>query len=226
MEAPGPKSELPVIEIVQGKLKELEMFKKLAGLTALAGLFFASTASAQITGTAHDFSAEGWAGGEICIVCHTAHTGDTTVADAPLWNHELSAVATYTLYAGFDLQGTVGQPASSSKLCLSCHDGTVAIDSFGGVTGGTTIAASADFGTDLSDDHPISIDYNVADTGLNAPSSASGITGGTTIAADMLVGGTDVECSSCHDVHNQYGEASLLVKDNAASALCLTCHNK
>lgn len=204
------------------------MFRKLAGLTLMAGLFLAGSAVAQITGTDHDFSGQGWSGGEICIVCHTPHTGDTTVADAPLWNHQLSAVATYTLYAGFDLQGTVSQPSSSSKLCLSCHDGTVAVDNYGGTTTGTTfVTGAASVGTDLSDDHPISIDYNVADTGLNPVTDPSGVTGGTTIAADLLVGGTDVECSSCHDVHNQYAAASyLLVKSNANSGLCLTCHNK
>ena len=33
-----------------------------------------------------------------------------------------------------------------------------------------------------------------------------------------------LECASCHDVHNSYNQAGLLVKSNADSALCLTCH--
>jgi predicted CXXCH cytochrome family protein len=47
---------------------------------------------------------------------------------------------------------------------------------------------------------------------------------GGTIDADMLFT-AKVECASCHDVHDS-GFPSLLVMDNAASALCLTCHDK
>ena len=83
-------------------------------------------------------------------------------------------------------------------------------------------------GTDLSDDHPISFTYNTAlataDGGLWDPASALSGLGGT-IDADLL-SGSMVECSSCHDVHNSYGIPFLLVKSNAASALCLTCHDK
>ncbi|MBN4058944.1 cytochrome c3 family protein [bacterium AH-315-J04] len=35
-----------------------------------------------------------------------------------------------------------------------------------------------------------------------------------------------VECTSCHDPHNQSGAPYMLVKSNARSALCLTCHKK
>jgi len=41
----------------------------------------------------------------------------------------------------------------------------------------------------------------------------------------MLIGG-QVQCASCHDVHNGSGVEKLLRKTNVASALCLTCHNK
>ena len=55
---------------------------------------------------------------------------------------------------------------------------------------------------------------------------------GITDIEDMLAGTGDntatVECSSCHDVHNQgpAGVADLLIKSNASSDLCLTCHIK
>ena len=49
------------------------MFRKLAGLAAVAGLFFVGTASAQIAGTAHDLSAVTGAGAEVCVVCHAPH---------------------------------------------------------------------------------------------------------------------------------------------------------
>jgi predicted CXXCH cytochrome family protein len=197
--------------------------------------------SQSISGTDHDFTTAAWntsgttaATKEICIVCHTPHNA-MSVVDAPLWNHALST-ATYTTYSSSTMQGVVGAPDGSSKLCLTCHDGTVALENFGGVSNAATatnvIAAGnkARIGSTLSDDHPVSFLYNTAlatlDGGLRDPSVAVSGLGGT-IAANMLTAGK-MQCSSCHDVHNggSAGVAHLLVKSNAASALCLTCHIK
>ena len=210
------------------------MFKKLVGLltVAVAGLFLGGVASAQgITGSAHDFSQTGAfnAGGEMCVVCHTPHNADLVVTDAPLWNHQVTA-ASFTVYAGpGTLDATVGQPTGVSKLCLSCHDGTVALDNFGGTTTGTIIiAGGANVGIDLSNDHPISLTYDTAlsttDGGLNDPATANSGLGGT-ISGDLLFGGS-LECGSCHDVHDTAGNGSLLRVVNTGSALCLTCHSK
>lgn len=185
----------------------------------------------NIAGSAHDFSAAGWNtqgyGDEICIVCHTPHNA-VAVANAPLWNHEQTAVAAYTLYTSTTMNSSTGQPAASSKLCLGCHDGTVALENYGAVTGSTNNYVGTPFGTDLSTEHPISMDYTTAiataDGGLHDPATTNSGLGGT-ITADLL-SANQMQCSSCHDVHNAYGEASLLVKSNAASALCLTCHDK
>ena len=204
------------------------MFKKLVGLltVAVAGLLFSGVASAQaITGSAHDFSGDGYTGlnGEICIVCHTPHNADGTVSGAPLWNHAVTA-ATFTLYGSPTFNAPdITQPDGASKLCLSCHDGTVAIDSFGGTTGTDIMTGSALVGTDLSDDHPISFTYTLYG-GLADPTSASGVAGGTTIDADMLFAGK-VECASCHNVHDNT-LPPFLIKSNATSGLCLTCHTK
>jgi hypothetical protein len=155
-----------------------------------------------IVGSAHDFKAETWSGGQICIVCHTPHNASTTVTDAPLWNHAVTTT-TFTLYSSPTLNATVGQPDGSSKLCLSCHDGTVAVNSFGGVTGTTMLTGGALIGTSLANDHPISFTYDAAlvtaDGGLQPITSDSGL--GGTISAKMLFSGK-VQCSSCHDVHN------------------------
>lgn len=191
---------------------------------------FASYSFGQITGTAHDFSGAGWnSSGEICIACHTPHNADATVANAPLWNHELSAVVSYTLYSSNTLDATVGQPGASSKLCLSCHDGTVALENFGGAAGGINFVTGADnLSSDISDDHPISFDYDATlatnDGELVDPTSAGSSGLGGTIDTDMLFGG-QMQCASCHDVHGT-GEDYLLLKSNANSALCLTCHVK
>lgn len=186
----------------------------------------------NIAGSAHDFSGNAWSNNEICIVCHTPHNAITlTSNDAPLWNHELTGVATYTLYTSPTLNATTAQPGGASLLCLSCHDGTVALENFGGTTGGTnfvTGSALVGDGSDLSGDHPISFTYDDAlagaDGGLYLPSTdPSGL--GSTINADLLFGG-QMQCASCHDVHNAANILFLLRMDNTNSALCLTCHNK
>ena len=206
-------------------MKTIKNLLLVCGFALIAQLGFG-----QISGTKHDFSAAAWnATTEICIVCHTPHNADNTVAEAPLWNHETTATATFTLYntGTFNGSGTIGQPDGSSKLCLSCHDGTVALENFGNTTTGTNfIPANANFGTDLSNDHPISFTYDAAlvaaDGELFATTTASGL--GSDIATDMLFAGK-VQCASCHDVHGT-GIPNLLLKSNAGSALCLTCHNK
>ncbi|MCJ7553471.1 MAG: hypothetical protein MUO34_06265 [Ignavibacteriaceae bacterium] len=181
----------------------------------------------QITGTAHDFSGQGWGTTEICQPCHTPHNADASIADAPLWNHETTTTV-FTLYTSSTIDATVGQPDASSKLCLSCHDGTVALENFGGTTTGTNFISTGDLGTTLTDDHPISFTYNTAlataDGGLFDPATGTTALGGT-IANDLLIG-DKLQCSSCHDVHNEYNNTSLLKIDNDASALCLTCHDK
>lgn len=204
-----------------------------AVLAAIGFLVGAQLADAQgIVGSKHDFSNNGWnPSGEICIVCHTPHNADASMTGAPLWNHDVT-VATFTLYASptMDATDASSQPSVSSKLCLSCHDGTVALDSFGGATGTTPLGPGhkANVGIDLSDDHPVSFTYDdtlaSADGELAAPSTAPSGLGGT-IADDLLISGK-LECASCHDVHDAGGNNNLLVKSNANSALCLTCHTK
>lgn len=184
-----------------------------------------------IVGSEHDFSAKIWnPGGEICLVCHAPHV--TTLypitADAPLWNHQ-STAAVFQVYTSSTMNATAGTPDGSSKLCLSCHDGTVALANFSGASGGTSFISTTNrVGTDLRNDHPISFTFDAAlattDGGLYDPTTTNSGLGGT-INTDMLSGGK-MQCSSCHDVHNGYGLPYLLKKDNAASALCLTCHNK
>jgi len=196
-------------------------------LIALA--FMSVTAFGQITGSDHDFSNKNWnPDKEICNVCHTPHNADVSVTDAPLWNHAVTN-ASFTVYSSATLDaGPLGQPDGISKLCLSCHDGTVAIDNFGSNAGGTFIGTGAEIGTDLSDDHPVSFTYDAAlassDGGLFDPTTDPSGLGGT--IKDDLLFNNKLECASCHDVHNGSGNKDLLRIDNTGSALCLTCHNK
>lgn len=221
-------------------LKHGRLYK--LALSGIAGgiwlLLSQSGWAGTITGSAHDFSAKSWSGGRICVACHAPHKADTTVADAPLWNHEVT-VATYTLYSSPTTNATISQPGGNSKLCLSCHDGTVAVDSFGGATGITMVSAENNLGTDLKKSHPIGFTYDTAlataDGSLHDPAIKS-LTIGTspqsktgTIQSVLLYNGK-MECGSCHDVHNTFtvgGAGSGLLKmDQAASQICFACHNK
>ena len=181
--------------------------------------------SGGIAGSAHDFSAQGWSGGKVCLSCHTPHNADATVDGAPLWNHEVTA-ATYTLYGSPSMVGATEQPRSVSRLCLSCHDGTVALDSFGGVTGGTFINDSAKIETNLTDDHPISIRWQHQNDMSNGVCLNCHSIHPPAFVSELPFFDGYVECATCHDVHNgtQYGK--LLRMSRQGSQLCLHCHGK
>ena len=199
-----------------------------------AALFAAgawSASGASITGTPHDLSAKGWGTTELCKFCHTPHLAQA-VAGAPLWNHA-TTVASYTLYTSATFAGVAsqGQPGPTSKLCLSCHDGTVALDSFanaGTINAGTHFISTTNrvgAGNSLSSDHPISFSYNAAlvaiDKGLVTPTSTNYVD----VAATIPLFGGKMECASCHSTHDNTYTKFLRIS-NAGSALCLKCHVK
>jgi predicted CXXCH cytochrome family protein len=185
--------------------------------------------AASIVGSKHDLSATGSrtvqaaSETEVCIFCHTPHRASTI---APLWNRN-NSTASYTPYSSTTAKASIGQPTGSSKLCLSCHDGTVALGMVlsrgtaiamkGGIT--TLPAGASNLGTDLSDDHPISFQYDAALVAADGQLKNPPVSG-----AVRLDAGGNLQCSSCHTPHDpQYGK--FLAKDNTASALCTTCHN-
>lgn len=209
---------------------------KFIKISFISTLFFAmfqfGVASAEITGSDHDFSTQGWSGNRICIVCHTPHNANMT-PNAPLWNHEQTS-ATFSLYASNTLDATLGQPVGNSLLCLSCHDGTIALDSFSGQVGTNFISGGALVGTNLTNDHPISFTYDsalaITDGELTNP-SADGDTNSDTVgltAPFLPLFGGQLQCASCHDVHNiqSVGNPKLLIETPNNSQLCLKCHQK
>lgn len=203
------------------------------GTAALLGL--ASTANAQITNSAHDFSGSGWADGEICKPCHTPHFADITMPR--LWNHTLTT-ATYTLHDGSTGTATADFDVAS-RMCMSCHDGTVALDSFGGRNGSLYIPNRSKIGVDLRDDHPVGSEAQYPP--LNPPTWWSeafrpATKGSVANGADRLSlkswvnpsGGTQfvVGCTTCHNAHNRGNFPHMTAITNASSRVCLTCHIK
>lgn len=194
----------------------------------LAGSFVISTyfsmaQAGSIVGTKHDLSQKGYGTNQICIFCHTPHHAKTDLPEVPLWNHGTTA-ATFTVYSSPTLDATVGQPSGASKACLSCHDGTIALDVFGNRSSTSpTIGGRFNLGTDLSNDHPISFTYDAAlatrDGGLVIPAGTNMVVSGIPLYNGKM------ECSSCHSVHDNTN-GTFLRHTNVGSALCLKCHLK
>ena len=201
----------------------------LAASTLLAGIVpgrLAAQSTATILGTKHNLAVSGpgpvRALGEtrVCVFCHTPHNATPL---SPLWNRQLDPQS-YTVYASPTLKaGPLAQPSGPTKLCLSCHDGTIAMGAVLNPTGGITMAGGgtfpsgslSDFGTDLSGHHPVSFPYHASLPNAElAPAPPP----------ELAYGGTDeVHCITCHDPHDdQFGK--FLLKDNRYSALCVTCH--
>lgn len=172
----------------------------------------------------------------ICVFCHTPHASNTAMTAAPLWNRSANTTGwTNTAYSSSTMNGSSSAPNSAnaiSKACLSCHDGNVGDEALvNGPGSGTTdnvtwsnanitgVANLNDGTLGLSNDHPIGLDMSTIqgeDSGIkNTPSDAS----------LRLFGGL-VECATCHSVHNSTTSQPFLAMDNAASAMCLACHNK
>ena len=67
---------------------------------------------------------------EICVFCHTPHGANTGTNLPPLWNKGTLSSTTYTVYTSGTMNGTApsNMAGHMSLACLSCHDGTQAMD--------------------------------------------------------------------------------------------------
>lgn len=84
--------------------------------------------------------------GEVCVYCHTPH-GANTVAGAPLWNRSLPTDTVFQTYDKLNtssLTQTISQPGAASLPCLSCHDGSQAIDAILNMPGSGQYSATPD----------------------------------------------------------------------------------
>ena len=174
---------------------------------------------------------------QVCVFCHTPH-GAETLPGAPLWNRKQSG-ATYTPYSSSSLEANAAElasgPGGTSKLCLSCHDGTMAISNVNVLNGqgpatvaltgagpGGTMPPSTGAGTgftrhlgvNLTNDHPISFTYDAAlataDGELRTP---DGTNVGTRVAGvnpkpKLPLENGQMQCATCHDPHLRETDAT------------------
>lgn len=250
-------------------------------LLAAVMAFGASVAMAQISTTKHNLGSTSTAGnnqttgtGEICVFCHTPHAADVSTAGVPLWNKRLNtgSATAFTTYSSSTMNAVSandgqggGSIGSVSLACLSCHDGTQAMDNIlnapgsggfaadGGGTGGlgwtwtgsgvdtatgtmtnsaTTLAM---LGRDLTNDHPIGIQYcgggpgiatttttACSDADFVAPTSAS--IGGTT-AFWVDTGGTGRQKTDMILYNRTFPANGTLAAGSYPSVECASCHD-
>ncbi|HWQ92363.1 MAG TPA: hypothetical protein VN673_11875 [Clostridia bacterium] len=192
-----------------------------------------------IEGSVHDFSNvtnNTWnTRSGVCSPCHAAHHTDPQQV-VPLWVHATSTAA-FQMYSSPTMDAAVSTtgPTGSSLACLSCHDGTVAINasiSSSAPASPVFIDEAAQIGPDLHTTHPISfvydaalaaldgslenpVTYKIGDTKsiltVNNPPIPSAGWAGTSLTGksidDALLINHKMECSSCHDVHKLVGSA-------------------
>ena len=115
-------------------------------LAAGAVLLLANSSYAQFTATIaggpHDLSngsavrnSNATINGQTCVYCHVPHGGST---NQPLWNRSNPTGASYQVYTS-STSKTVATgsavAAGISGACMSCHDGTIAMDVLTNVNG-------------------------------------------------------------------------------------------
>jgi len=192
--------------------------------------------------------------GSSCVYCHIPP--DKGDADSRKfggikgWNRFRPATNAFNLYDSRTLDNKVRTPSPISLLCLSCHDGTMAVDmtvfkpngwrsskdaalhlringandlmSCGKCHNGKVAhnIAIKHIGNDLTNDHPISMTY----AGLTHKDEDFRFPDGPYgFDNGVKLYDSKVECASCHNVHNP--DVKLLLRVSA-DRLCETCHIK
>ena len=217
-------------------------------LSVALALAFPAGIAAQHDGvstTVHNLSASGpgeiraLEETEVCKFCHIPHNA---VVPQPLWGHVLSTVDRYqvpTIRRSRGVSVPAPQPDGSSRLCLSCHDGTVALGDIGGSSSRIPMAGAqrlargrrGHIGTDLSGSHPIS--FVVPEGDPEGPESEKdmGLRPLSLIQSEESVSldaKGKMQCTTCHDPHSDRnhdpGRVPRFWVRPTLDEVCLACH--
>jgi predicted CXXCH cytochrome family protein len=162
--------------------------------------------------------------GDVCGACHTPHRANPAASEL-LWVRAIRP-GTYQTYDRSVNQEFAGGDVSLSQvslLCMSCHDGAVALNvDFTGTINdsyvGIVMHGSGNFGADLRNTHPIGFSYPVS---RNAnPTRLATV---PPLALRLYGPESKLECATCHDVHNPTNAPFLRIGQQN-SALCVACH--
>lgn len=220
------------MERILGSKHDLTALNKRAGVEAMGGVAFS------------DY-------GNACVYCHIPPENkdeDPRPGQIAGWNRIKPVARNYELYSSRSFDSVASRPNDISLLCLSCHDGTMAVDRVvhkpqtwdsgedmslhmrlnttddltscgkchdGSVAHDMTFKA---IGTNLRNDHPISIRYaglGLDIAGFRAADTPQGFNNGI-----KLFDG-NIECATCHDIHNP--DSPMLLR-TSGETLCRTCH--
>jgi predicted CXXCH cytochrome family protein len=211
------------------------------GLLVITMLGLASVAASQssIVETKHNLSASGpgsaraLSESQICIFCHTSHSA---APQAPLWNRRDTGQYFRMYWSpsvdAYTTRGAAPQPNGASKLCLSCHDGTIALGSTVAageirmVGGGSRMPSRSRVSSDLSGHHPVSFRVSDALVARNNSKGDVPLRYPAEIVSDphvTLDGEGRMQCTSCHDPHrDKYGG---FLRAPSEDELCIACHS-
>lgn len=198
-------------------------------IIALGLALFASSALAAVSSTKHNMNTYIGSGtADVCYFCHAAHNAQPNTR-GPLWAR-LDPTTTYTYYTSPTVSSN-SPTLGISLSCLSCHDGSIAVNTtIKGTnvsTGPMTYVGQAGknpnkkIGPNVSNDHPIGLVYNPA----AAPNA--GLAAASAISPFRLYGASGtIECASCHAVHGGVGTAAIqfMRVDPASGNFCAQCH--
>lgn len=222
------------------------MKKQFVVLTAMAGLALgASIALAGIPGgtgiqgSKHDMNrqiGQGDSKGRVCAFCHTPHhkLEDAKLDYNPLWSHEVTT-EDYIAYGeqtnSFDATIGLDPLSGPSRLCMSCHDGVIAVDQHYGMAGTASSdkLKGDDYGqiavglaNDLSNDHPIGFYIEDAiDNDGSSPENGIIAFGNALNATLVLPNNTNIPAGT---PMTSLGFKGLPNSDGKSLFTCASCH--
>ncbi|MBW7904533.1 MAG: hypothetical protein LC135_07945 [Phycisphaerae bacterium] len=226
MNTPELKCRWPALALRRaGSLAALLWAFAAAGL---ALLWTPARGDESVVNSKHDLSAFGpgpvraLGESEVCIFCHTPHNSSPA---APLWNR-YNPQTHYRIYQSSTTDARIDQPGAASKMCLSCHDGSVALGLVRSREQEIPLnhpfipTGRSDLASDLSDDHPVGFRFDRQLASRDPQLRSPGLVDHRIRLGDR----GELECTACHDAHNnELGQFLRLPQRHGT--LCNACHD-